>query len=263
MNRGESQRGACGAVRGDSSASSAFGLWEIPAMAARRDVSDNRRQQGFRKSVTMSGAPNVQDLTPRKRPAQSRSRNMMALILEAAAYVLEERGLEGYTTNAIAERAGISVGSLYQYYPKKEAITAALILQNHEQMFRVLGEIVASTKGQSLTDASWRLIEAALSLHAARPKLSRCLELEEARLPRTRELDQVEAGIEGQMVTWLRRYLTAELSDEEVHLIASDTVSITRGIFDNAFVHGSSKLKLHERVQSAVLGYLGPLVQPD
>ena len=47
--------------------------------------------------------------------------------MEAAARILEERGLEGYTTNAVAERAGFSIGSLYQYFPNKDAITIALI----------------------------------------------------------------------------------------------------------------------------------------
>ena len=67
-------------------------------------------------------------LEPRKAPAQARSTATVAAILEAAARILETDGLAGYSTNAIARRAGVSVGSLYQYFPGKDAITRALIL---------------------------------------------------------------------------------------------------------------------------------------
>ena len=67
------------------------------------------------------------DANPRKSPEQSRSTETVRTILEGAARVLEERGLDGYTTNAVAERAGVSIGSVYQYFPGKEALTAALV----------------------------------------------------------------------------------------------------------------------------------------
>jgi hypothetical protein len=54
---------------------------------------------------------------PRKRPSQSRSRFTTRQSVEAAARVFEERGYAGATTNRIAERAGVSIGSLYQYFP--------------------------------------------------------------------------------------------------------------------------------------------------
>lgn len=69
----------------------------------------------------------VRGVTPRKAPGQPRSAHTVAAILEGAAQVLEERGLAGYTTNAIAARAGVSIGSLYQYFPTKDAVTVALI----------------------------------------------------------------------------------------------------------------------------------------
>ncbi|NBB46667.1 TetR family transcriptional regulator [Rhizobium sp. CRIBSB] len=62
----------------------------------------------------------------RKKPVQQRSLRMVETILEAAARILEKDGFEGLTTNAIAERAGISIGSLYEYFPNKEAILVAM-----------------------------------------------------------------------------------------------------------------------------------------
>lgn len=66
-------------------------------------------------------------LEPRKRPHQQRSAATVDAILEAAARILERRGLDALTTNAVAALAGVSIGSLYQYFPGKAAILAELI----------------------------------------------------------------------------------------------------------------------------------------
>jgi len=63
-------------------------------------------------------------LVPRKIPAQARSRATVDAIIQAATYILTEAGWDGLTTNAIAERAGVNIGSLYQFFPNKEAVIA-------------------------------------------------------------------------------------------------------------------------------------------
>ena len=65
--------------------------------------------------------------TPRKKPMQARSQATYDAILDAAAQVLTSEGYVGSSTNKIAERAGVSVGSLYEYFPTKEAVFTALI----------------------------------------------------------------------------------------------------------------------------------------
>src|SRR5256885_17137254 len=65
-------------------------------------------------------------LKPRRRPRQERSRETVEAIVEAAAQVFERHGYAAGTTNRIAERAGVSIGSLYQYFPNKDAIVAEL-----------------------------------------------------------------------------------------------------------------------------------------
>jgi len=71
----------------------------------------------------MSGSKSPAD--QRRSPRQSRSRATWEAIVEAAVQILERRGPEGLNTNRIAERAGVSVGSVYQYFPDKHAILAA------------------------------------------------------------------------------------------------------------------------------------------
>jgi AcrR family transcriptional regulator len=61
-------------------------------------------------------------ISSRKRPKQTRSTELVAAILEAAAQVLAEEGAQRFTTARVAEKAGVSVGSLYQYFPNKAAI---------------------------------------------------------------------------------------------------------------------------------------------
>ncbi len=64
---------------------------------------------------------------PRKRPTQSRSRETVKAMLEATARLLADSGVEALTTNHVAELAGVSIGSLYQYFPTKEALIAGVI----------------------------------------------------------------------------------------------------------------------------------------
>lgn len=66
---------------------------------------------------------------PRKMPRQGRSTETVRAIIEATARILEQDGLGAFTTNAVAERAGVSIGSLYQYFPGKEALVGALIVR--------------------------------------------------------------------------------------------------------------------------------------
>jgi AcrR family transcriptional regulator len=64
--------------------------------------------------------------SPRKSPSQERSRQTVERILEAAARIFHEQGYTGATTNDIADEADVSVGSLYQYFPNKDALLVAL-----------------------------------------------------------------------------------------------------------------------------------------
>lgn len=68
----------------------------------------------------------IMQLTPRKIPSQERSRKTVAAIYQAAAQVFSRHGYADTTTDQIAERAGVSIGTLYQYFPSKEAISLGL-----------------------------------------------------------------------------------------------------------------------------------------
>lgn len=82
------------------------------------------------------------DFEPKKRPKQARSRASFDAILEATARLLKARGYEELTTNHIAEQAGVGIGTLYDFFPNKEAVVAELtrrlmtrVVENMEQAF--------------------------------------------------------------------------------------------------------------------------------
>lgn len=120
---------------------------------------------------------------PRKRPVQRRSRETVETILEAAAQVFERHGYAAGTTNRIAERAGVSVGSVYEYFPNKDAIVVALAERELDREREALLAILTQADAREpLVSLLRRFVEAVVELHAARPNLHRML-FEEANHP--------------------------------------------------------------------------------
>jgi len=123
-------------------------------------------------------------LKPRKRPSQARSKATVEAILVAAAQVFRRQGYAGATTDRIAERAGVSVGSLYQYFPNKDAILVALTERHVDAGFALVRELLAETFSDvpALEPLLRRFVVAMITLHEREPELHRVL-FEEAPLP--------------------------------------------------------------------------------
>ena len=75
---------------------------------------------------------------PRKNASQERSRLTVDALIEATARILVREGFDKASTNRIAEVAGVSIGSLYQYYPSKEALVAAVIVRHNQEIMRLV-----------------------------------------------------------------------------------------------------------------------------
>jgi AcrR family transcriptional regulator len=115
---------------------------------------------------------------PRKSPRQARSRHTVDAILDAAARVFAQEGYESTTTNRIADVAGVSVGSLYQYFPNKDALVAALHRRHSQQMRAVMTTVLDAASRTSLRDGIAALVRALLAAHLIDPELHRMLERE-------------------------------------------------------------------------------------
>jgi AcrR family transcriptional regulator len=144
--------------------------------------------------------------SPRKVPRQERSRLTVEAILDAAARVFERHGYAAGTTNRIAERAGVSIGSLYQYFPNKDAILVALVERHLDEGTAVAGPVLAALAAQRppVEVAMRRLVEAMVALHRERPALHRVL-FEEA--PRPPALRRRLEALEGAAVAAVEAYL--------------------------------------------------------
>ena len=129
-------------------------------------------------------------LTPRKQPSQQRSRLTVEQILQGAAQVFEDRGYSRTTTNLIARRTGISIGSLYQYFPNKDAILLALLQRHVQESSELILEIIqqALTEERPLDELLEQLVSAVLELHLASPELMRVLVSDAPRTPEVEDL---------------------------------------------------------------------------
>jgi AcrR family transcriptional regulator len=90
----------------------------------------------------------------RRRPRQARSRATWEAIVEAAAQILERDGAAAFNTNAVAERAGVSIGTIYQYFPDKQAILAAAAKRE-----LVEGSAAAPARRRALIEALIAMVE--------------------------------------------------------------------------------------------------------
>lgn len=197
--------------------------------------------------------------TPRKRPRQDRSRATVDSVLEATARVLVKRGFDGLTTNLVAETAGISIGSLYQYFPNKAAMVGALIEKHVEEMTSlVLGELtrVASLP---MPQAIRRTVELMIRAHAVQPELHRVLTEQVPRVGRMAKLAEIEA-ICHRMVAGMLAHRKAELAIDDPDIASFVLVSSIEAITHRAALFSPELLRdprLVDETCRMVSRYLG------
>ena len=187
---------------------------------------------------------------PRKTAVQARSARTVEAIVEAAARILETLGFEGYTTNVIAARAGVSIGSLYQYFPNKDAITLALIAR---EAATLLEDVRQAAVVEDWREALDLMIQAAVRHQQRRPGLARLLDLEEGRL--AAQSDSGAAGLRSAL------QLVLEQASCELMIIPEtatvDIIGITRGLTDMVGREpGIGPADLKQRLRRALFGYL-------
>ena len=189
---------------------------------------------------------------PRKQARQARSRATQTAIIEATARLLESQGRNGLTTNTIAERAGVSVGSLYQYFPNKEAILATLIRDKRQRLLKGMQQAVLDTQDASPADAVEALIRAGMMHQYERPTLAFEVEYIEQRLELADETAALAEEMAQLVLATVRRLQPSAGLQE-----ARDVVAITKGLINAAAMAGEPDGNaLFARARRAVLGYL-------
>jgi AcrR family transcriptional regulator len=131
---------------------------------------------------------------------------MVATILQATARVLVREGYEGANTNRIASAAGISVGSLYQYFPNKEALVAALIERHSEEMWSIFSHKFEVFAEAPLAVCARELIERDIAAHRVDPKLNRVLMEQVPRVGKLELVNEVARRVTGLVRAYLERH---------------------------------------------------------
>jgi AcrR family transcriptional regulator len=111
----------------------------------------------------------------RRQPKQRRARLTVEAVLDAVARILKRGGPDAVTTNRIAEVAGVSIGSVYQYFPDKRAIYTALHQRHIEEIDRLVEATLVTNAAAPLDDLIRAMVEAMVDAHAVDPELYEAL----------------------------------------------------------------------------------------
>jgi AcrR family transcriptional regulator len=171
------------------------------------------------------------DLRPRKAPRQTRSADTVETLLTAAARVLERESLAGFNTNRVAEVAGVSVGSLYQYFPNKAALVAALIDRHQQALAEAVEACIREHEGRSLRRTLEALAEIVIAQQYRRPLLAAALDHEEQRLPVKDRLRAADRRLGAAVGALLARH-AAELPRALPDAAVSDLLVVTKALVE-------------------------------
>jgi AcrR family transcriptional regulator len=181
----------------------------------------------------------------RKQPQQARSRATIAAILQAAAHILGERGWEGFTTNEVAGLAGVSIGSLYQYFPHKLALVEAVRRRHFDDVLTILR--TAADRHLPRAQRIAALVDGMIGVHSQYPSAHRVL-LEET--PRSREAgtlhDRFAARLHERYEA-IVRVNAGGASDARLRVVARVLAAAVAGVVHDAASQGtlqSERLRL-------------------
>lgn len=142
--------------------------------------------------------------SPRKSPSQKRSQETVDAILAATARILAKDGFEKATTNRIATKAGVSIGSLYQYFPNKESLVRALNDQHTRGILELLRVRYAEVRHAPLEVAVRAIVSAMVEVHRVDPDLHRVLVRATPAVGALEETRRVEEAAAALLVAFLK-----------------------------------------------------------
>jgi AcrR family transcriptional regulator len=198
---------------------------------------------------------------PRKEASQERSRATVDALVEATARILVREGFDNASTNHIAEVAGVSVGSLYQYFPGKEALVAAVIERHNREIMQTVRAELAEIATHPLEQGVRELVAVAVKAHRVDPKLHRVLA---EQIPRVGKLEKMEAFNRNNYALF-RDYLERhrdEIRPLDLELASFVCVTSIEALTHNAVLHYSKTLSdeameaLVDEGARLVVGYL-------
>src|SRR5258707_3593393 len=170
---------------------------------------------------------------PRKSASQERSRATVDALLEATTRVLIKEGYDRASTNRIAEVAGVSIGSLYQYFPSKEALVAAVIDRHTQEISEVTRKALVKAAALPIEAAAREFVSVAIDGHRVNPRLHGVLA---EQIPRVGRLENIEANVRDGCAL-VRGYLEAhrdEIDDADLDPAAFVVVTLVEALTHTA-----------------------------
>lgn len=200
--------------------------------------------------------------SPRKKPTQARAQDTVESILRATAHILRTSGWDACNTNAVAKRAGVSIGSLYQYFPSKEALVAALAEEHATKGLGVLMEAVSAAPRGTLgfQETVRHYIRAMVALHAVDPRLHRVLV---EQVPRLKGGLDVVRRVSTQSAVLVRSWLETQrkhIRHVDLDVATFMLVTAVESVAHLQVLDRPAQLdeeSLVEELSRLVLGYLG------
>lgn len=174
-----------------------------------------------------SPKPRDATIAPRKAPRQARARVTVEALLDATARVLRESGYDGLTTNKVAVAAGVSVGSLYQYFPGKDALVIALLLRHAEHQHGAFQRALLHVADAPIPAVIDAVLEVLAAQQDSDPELAFILMNQ---LPRVGEMGQIIAYSEEKLSVPLHAFLMARRADLPDLDLAATTFLLTHAI---------------------------------
>lgn len=203
---------------------------------------------------------NVIALTPRKLPRQARSRALVDAILDAAAHILATQGREALNTNMVAEKAGVSIGSLYQYFPNREAIIAAVADRHGHRIYHLVADLDLRAE-ITLELAVARIADSLFAAHRINPALHAALDGD---LPHSHGHNH--SGTKDAMAEQIRnlpRPLHNEIRRSDINIAALTVAEIVHAMAHASIVHPHAGRTADEFEREAVKAAIAYLRSPD
>ncbi|KRC79627.1 TetR/AcrR family transcriptional regulator [Sphingomonas sp. Root241] len=199
---------------------------------------------------------------PRKSASQKRSQATVDTLLDATARVLVREGYDRASTNRIAAVAGVSIGSLYQYFPGKEALVTALVARHNREMLALLRGAMAAVATLSVAEAVRLLVAAMIDAHRVDPELHRIFD---EQVPRMGQLAGIEA-IEQETFALVRAFfearhdeITVRDLDTATYICVTSVETLTHDfVIRRPEASAAEQAAMVEEITRLLVGYLEP-----
>lgn len=198
-------------------------------------------------------------MKPRKQHRQERSKVTVTAILDATTHILIDDGYEAMNTNRVAEKAGVSIRSLYQYFPDKKSLVAALRQRHAEQMKDCLQSALKNISPESIDNTVSEMVHAVFQAHLIEPQLHKVLHSE---VPEPVLYDQettLEEDFRNIVISLLQNWQD-KIRPMDVELTSKILINIVESLVHAAVIDNQLKEdpdKIEKETVNLVKRYLG------